>query len=164
MEKDSKRFPKSGGWGYALFNYEAASDKFTADPQPLGLRTHVPCGREGEGLHLPPVPEALNRGEGGFRWSAPEPTTLALLGMRPRWTRVLAPAQAYVIAGATQTEPPTLRGFCFDSAAGSGYVPQGQCVFPARLPMQLEHSAHTVAVRYRSDPRPAKPTQSATSA
>ena len=34
MEKDSKRFPKTGGWGYALFNYEAASDKFTADPSP----------------------------------------------------------------------------------------------------------------------------------
>ena len=34
MEKDSKRFPKSGGWGYALFNYDAASDKFTADPSP----------------------------------------------------------------------------------------------------------------------------------
>src|SRR5947208_1566911 len=34
MEKDSNRFPKSGGWGYALFNYEAASDKFTADPSP----------------------------------------------------------------------------------------------------------------------------------
>jgi len=33
MEKDSKRFLKSGGWGYALFNYEAASDKFTADPK-----------------------------------------------------------------------------------------------------------------------------------
>ena len=32
IEKDSKRFPKSGGWGYALFNYEAASDKFTVDP------------------------------------------------------------------------------------------------------------------------------------
>ena len=31
MERDSKRFPKSGGWGYAVFNYEAASDKFTAD-------------------------------------------------------------------------------------------------------------------------------------
>jgi len=31
MEKDSKRFPKTGGWGYALFNYDAASDKFTAD-------------------------------------------------------------------------------------------------------------------------------------
>jgi hypothetical protein len=34
MEKDSKRFPKTGGWGYALFNYDAASDKFTADPSP----------------------------------------------------------------------------------------------------------------------------------
>src|SRR6185369_5263682 len=25
IEKDSKRFPKSAGWGYAVFNYEAAS-------------------------------------------------------------------------------------------------------------------------------------------
>jgi hypothetical protein len=33
MEKDSKRFPKTGGWGYAVFNYDAASDKFTADPK-----------------------------------------------------------------------------------------------------------------------------------
>src|SRR5271169_6744967 len=31
MEKDSKRFSKSGGWGYAVFNYEAATDKITAD-------------------------------------------------------------------------------------------------------------------------------------
>ncbi|WP_213807000.1 cytochrome P460 family protein [Granulicella sp. dw_53] len=43
MEKDSKRFPKSGGWGYALFNYAAASDKFTADPSPsdCGHKCHV---------------------------------------------------------------------------------------------------------------------------
>jgi Cytochrome P460 len=43
MEKDSKRFPKSGGWGYALFNYEAASDKFTADPSPsdCGNTCHI---------------------------------------------------------------------------------------------------------------------------
>jgi hypothetical protein len=34
MEKDSKKFPKSGGWGNALFNYDAASDKFTADASP----------------------------------------------------------------------------------------------------------------------------------
>jgi hypothetical protein len=34
MEKDSKRFPKTGGWGYAVFNYDAASDKFAADPSP----------------------------------------------------------------------------------------------------------------------------------
>jgi Cytochrome P460 len=32
IEKDSKRFPKSGGWGYALFNYDAKSERFTADP------------------------------------------------------------------------------------------------------------------------------------
>jgi hypothetical protein len=32
IEKDSNRFPKSGGWGYAVFNYEAESDKFAADP------------------------------------------------------------------------------------------------------------------------------------
>jgi hypothetical protein len=43
MEKDSKRFPKTGGWGYALFNYEAASDKFVADPSPAdcGHACHV---------------------------------------------------------------------------------------------------------------------------
>ena len=35
MEKDSKRFPKTGGWGYAVFNYDAASGKFTADPTSL---------------------------------------------------------------------------------------------------------------------------------
>ena len=31
IEKDSARFPASGGWGYALFNYDAASDTFTPD-------------------------------------------------------------------------------------------------------------------------------------
>ncbi len=44
MEKDSKRFPKTGGWGYAVFNYDAASDKFTADPKALedcGNSCHV---------------------------------------------------------------------------------------------------------------------------
>ena len=29
MEKDSKRFADSGGWGYAVFDYNAASDSFT---------------------------------------------------------------------------------------------------------------------------------------
>ena len=35
MEKDSKRFPKTGGWGYAVFNYDAVSGKFTADATSL---------------------------------------------------------------------------------------------------------------------------------
>jgi hypothetical protein len=45
MEKDSKRFPKSGGWGYAVLNYDAVSDKFTADPNSpsdCGYACHTP--------------------------------------------------------------------------------------------------------------------------
>ena len=38
MVKDSKKFADSGGWGYAQFNYAAASDSFT----PLG--TGAKCG------------------------------------------------------------------------------------------------------------------------
>jgi hypothetical protein len=44
MEKDSKRFPKTGGWGYAVFNYDAASNKFTPDEKSLadcGHSCHV---------------------------------------------------------------------------------------------------------------------------
>jgi cytochrome P460 len=40
MEMDSKRFPATGGWGYAVFNYDATSDKFTADPT-----AHKDCGQ-----------------------------------------------------------------------------------------------------------------------
>jgi hypothetical protein len=35
MEKDSKRFPNTGGWGYAVFNYDPATNKFSADPKSL---------------------------------------------------------------------------------------------------------------------------------
>jgi hypothetical protein len=45
MEKDSKRFSKSGGWGYAVLNYDAVSDKFTADPNSpsdCGYACHTP--------------------------------------------------------------------------------------------------------------------------
>src|ERR1051325_2319981 len=43
MEKDSRRFPNSGGWGYVLFNYGAAADTFTTDPSPAdcGHACHV---------------------------------------------------------------------------------------------------------------------------
>jgi hypothetical protein len=43
MEKDSKRFPKTGGWGYAVFNYAPASAKFTPDAAPAdcGHSCHV---------------------------------------------------------------------------------------------------------------------------
>ena len=46
MVKDSKRFADSGGWGYAAFNYDAASDTFTpgtlADQPPQG--NDAKCG------------------------------------------------------------------------------------------------------------------------
>ena len=38
MVRDSKRFADGGNWGYAQFNYDAASDTFT----PLGTRAN--CG------------------------------------------------------------------------------------------------------------------------
>ena len=31
IEKDSKRFPDSGGWGYAQFDYDPKSDTYTPD-------------------------------------------------------------------------------------------------------------------------------------
>jgi len=40
IEKDSKRFPQSAGWGYALFNYDAAAAAFTPDGKGSG------CGFE----------------------------------------------------------------------------------------------------------------------
>ena len=62
MEKDSKRFPKTGGWGYAVFNYEAPSDKFTADPKSLsdcGYTCQVAVKAKDYIFHL--VREALSR-------------------------------------------------------------------------------------------------------
>ena len=38
MEKDSKRFPKTGGWGYAVFNYDARIGQVHA-PIPRRLQT-----------------------------------------------------------------------------------------------------------------------------
>jgi hypothetical protein len=32
IEKDSNKFSKSGGWGYALFDYDAKTDTYSADP------------------------------------------------------------------------------------------------------------------------------------
>jgi hypothetical protein len=42
MVKDSKRFPDSGGWGYAEFEYDAASDMF----RPGTLEDNPPQGND----------------------------------------------------------------------------------------------------------------------
>ena len=41
MAKDGKRFADSGGWGYALFNYDPASDRFT--PEGTGAKCGAAC-------------------------------------------------------------------------------------------------------------------------
>src|SRR5215510_4338891 len=44
IEKDSKRFPQTGGWGYALFNHDVAAGKMTVDPTGVadcGHQCHV---------------------------------------------------------------------------------------------------------------------------
>ena len=61
MEKDSKRFPTTGGWGYAVFNYDPPSDKFTADAKSLsdcGNACHTAVKAKDYIFH--PYREALN--------------------------------------------------------------------------------------------------------
>jgi hypothetical protein len=44
MEKDTKRWPKTGGWGYAVFNYDAKAATFSPDagsPADCGHTCHV---------------------------------------------------------------------------------------------------------------------------
>jgi hypothetical protein len=45
MVKDSKRFADSGGWGYAVFEYDAASDTF----RPGGLSDKPPQANDAKG-------------------------------------------------------------------------------------------------------------------
>ena len=42
MVKDSKRFPEGGGWGYAAFEHDAASDTFA----PATMAAHPPQGND----------------------------------------------------------------------------------------------------------------------
>jgi hypothetical protein len=41
IEKDSKRFPDTGGWGYAQFNYDSAADAFA--PEGSGSNCGYSC-------------------------------------------------------------------------------------------------------------------------
>ncbi len=55
IEKDSKRFPDSGGWGYAQFDYDPTTDTYTRrQGRHAQLRARVPYRREGQGLHFHP--------------------------------------------------------------------------------------------------------------
>ena len=62
MVRDWKRFADGGNWGYAQFNYDAASDTFT----PLGTGAkcghRVPYDRGGKRLRLHGLPEEVRAG------------------------------------------------------------------------------------------------------
>ena len=74
MVKDSKRFADSGGWGWAVFTYDAAADTFApgtlANQPPQAKRRQVrlrlPHDREGTRLRLHGVRNAVT---GGLRFS-----------------------------------------------------------------------------------------------
>ena len=56
MEKDSKRFPNTGGLGIRGIQLRCSIGQVLRRSQkPLRLRKRVPYGREGEGLHLPSI-------------------------------------------------------------------------------------------------------------
>jgi len=53
MLKDSKRFPQTGGWGYAVFNHEVATGRMTADAAKAdcGQACHVAVKSKGYIFH-----------------------------------------------------------------------------------------------------------------
>ena len=70
MVKDSKRFADSGGWGYAVFEYDAATDVFTPGPRPARhrrkrrqVRVRVPHNSEDKRLRIHGLREEVNRHE-----------------------------------------------------------------------------------------------------
>src|SRR4051794_11436671 len=77
--------------------------------EPLGLRTRVPCGREGEGPHLPPVPEALNRADS--RVGRPI-TAVATVSAPVEAPNELQPVRCGSTAGATHEIMPPVETAC----------------------------------------------------
>jgi hypothetical protein len=63
MLKDSKRFQDGGWWGYGMFNYDPASDRFAPD-RTGAVRGHVPHQSEGERLRVYRVREAVKPANG----------------------------------------------------------------------------------------------------
>jgi len=66
MEKDTKRFPDTGGWGYAQFDYDAASATFSPD------KAGTPnCGNVRGAGHVRQLRTSLGRRDRGSSTTAP---------------------------------------------------------------------------------------------
>ena len=67
IEKDSKRFPDTHGWAYAVFINDPATDTLTPDGSTPAkwdrchMRLRVPHDGSGERLHLHSIPQEVNR-------------------------------------------------------------------------------------------------------
>ena len=59
MVRDSKRFSKTGGWGWAQFDYDTATNTFKPYGSGDRLRVHMPHHRE-ERLRFHRIREAMN--------------------------------------------------------------------------------------------------------
>src|SRR5215470_6039509 len=64
IEKDSKRFSTTGGWGYALFNHDKATGKMIADAAKSDCGHACHSAVKGEALYLLSVPAALSHSFG----------------------------------------------------------------------------------------------------
>ena len=73
MVKDSKRFPDTGGWGYAQFDYDPASDTFTPNTTLQGndAKCGVACHTLAEAKDF--VFTSLGSGERGTGWRRSPP-------------------------------------------------------------------------------------------
>ena len=72
MEKDSAQISEERRMGIRAVQLRSRIRHVRGRSQPFGLRTCLPRRREGEGSHLPPVPEALNRAPVSGRFNEPE--------------------------------------------------------------------------------------------
>ena len=59
MVRDGKRFPDTGAWGYAEFDYDAVVRRVHTRRDRYGLRIRVPYDRDGEGLCFHGLPEKV---------------------------------------------------------------------------------------------------------
>ncbi len=58
-KKKQQEISQERGMGIRSVQLRSSIGQVHRGPQSLGLREQMPCGREGEGLHLPSLPEAL---------------------------------------------------------------------------------------------------------
>ena len=111
IEKDSKRFPDSGGWDTpSLTMTPSPTHTRPIRPAPQ-LRTRVPYGREGKGLHFPPGTRSGER-TGPFRIDCSLPGRATVKQLAGSFSRTGGDARH---ANAWAAPPTEIEGQTFES-------------------------------------------------